>query len=614
MNDNTPADNKTKKNEKEAKKRFRGGNTPWLEQIKSAKSASRLPKGSDFKKISSVLTGKDRLAVTVLLGIIVVALVTLGVQRWYIANRDLAPAFGGEVTEGIIGTPRLVNPVLAQTNEADLDLSELLFSRLYAYGPDGTLQQDLATNIETQEDGKVYLVSVRDDATWEDGEPLTVDDIVFTLQIIQDPTYESPLRTIWQGVTVAKQDENTIKFTLQTPYTPFQHNLTFGVLPKHVWEVVDASNIKLSQHNTKPVGSGPYSFSKFKKSNDGSIVQYELERNQQYYGEKPFIKDLIFKYYSTEEELIEALNKREVDTIAGISPRNLESITRKNTETREIFLPQYFSLFFNRVKDTKLSDKKVREALARATNREQIINDVLAGKASILNSPVPNGLFAHSDDIEAFSFDTEQAKTLLDEAGWKDLNNDNVRSKVEAGETEEKDDAEKLEFTITTTDAPELIKIAELVQTQWQAAGVQVSLEILEPADIQSTRIRPREYDILLFGEIAGADPDLFGFWHSSQVKDPGLNLALYENATVDKQIEEARQSADVARREELYKSAQQTIATDLPVIFLYQTSYLTIATDKLMGQSTTSIALPAHRFSDIQQRFVKTTYVKKEE
>lgn len=573
-----------------------------------------IPKDKEWKNISKVLTRKDKQAILLLIVIAIGALVAIGIQQLYISKRTPVPAFGGTYKEGIVGQPRLVNPVLAQTNEADLDLSEIIFSSLFKYTPDGTLENDLATEIDVQEEGKVYTITVRDNALWHDGTPLTIDDILFTIQIIQDPTYESPLRTNWQGVTAEKIDDQALKLTLKTPYTPFQHNLTFGILPKHIWEVIDAQNIKLAQQNTKPIGSGPYKFSKFQKDKNGNITEFELIANQEYYAKKPYIEKITFFYFNNEDELIEAFNKKKVEVISGISPQKLELIERKNHTVLEAHVPQYFAVFFNPLKNESLGDTSLRKAFALASNKEQILSDVAKDKGTILHSPIPVGIFSHTDDLEKAEYNTEEARKLLDENGWKDLNNDGIRSKVEENATEESDDAEKLEMTLTTTNWPDFIKTAEILKEDWESIGIKVHLEILEPADIQTTRIRPREYELLLFGEISGADPDPFSFWHSSQVKDPGLNLAVYENADVDQWLEEGRQITDQDKREQLYTQFQQQIAKDTPAIFLYQPAYLMVHSEKIFGFDIQTIALPSKRFADITMRYIKTKLEKPQE
>lgn len=572
-----------------------------------------VPKGKEWKDIPRTLSRRDRQAM-IAIGIICLgAIITIGVQKLYYNQRIPVPIFGGTYSEGVIGQPRLVNPILAQTNEADLDLTELLFSSILEYDPQGTLQNDLATNIEVREEGKLYSITIRDNVTWHDGRPLTIDDILFTINIIQDPTYESPLRTNWQGVTAEKTDDHTLTLKLKTSYTPFQHNLTFGILPKHVWEIIDAQNIKLAQQNTKPIGSGPYRFVKFKKEKNGKISQFELEASESYYGKAPNIEHVVFTYFTSEEELIEAFNKKNVDAIAGISPQSLDLVTRKKSTVHELHIPQYFAVFFNPLKKTTFQDERVRKALSFATDKQRILRDVAREKGTIQYSPIPEGLFAHTNDVEQFEFNREEAKKLLDEAGWKDLNNDGIRTKVEKNDTEEKNDGEKLTLTITTTNWPGLIKAAEILKEDWQSIGVTAQLEILEPADIQTTRIRPREYETLLFGEISGADPDPFGFWHSSQVKDPGLNLALYENAEIDKVLEEARQTTDEQRRKELYEQFQKTVANEVPAIFLYQPDYLLITANDIYGVNVSTISLPSKRFADFLDRYIKTKHVKPE-
>ncbi|MDX1608186.1 MAG: ABC transporter substrate-binding protein, partial [Candidatus Spechtbacterales bacterium] len=299
--------------------------------------------------------------------IIVVSVFAIGVQV-YIAKTSAVPAFGGEYREAIIGLPRFLNPVLASTNDVDRDMVHLIYASLMRYDLEGNLVPDLAKEYTISEDGREYRFTLKDNLRWEDGAPLTAEDVVFTIETIQNPQYSSPLFQSWQGIEVSAEDERTITFRLSSPYPPFLENTTLGILPKHVWQDVSPKNFVLADLNQKPIGSGRYKVEKLLKDPSGFISSYTLERNALYHGQKPFIDKIIFKFFSDEDEAVKAYNAKSVDGISFASPVTLKDI--QNTETANIHefkMPRYFAIFINQDQNEALESRQVREALSLAT-------------------------------------------------------------------------------------------------------------------------------------------------------------------------------------------------------------------------------------------------------
>jgi len=554
-----------------------------------------------LKKIFQTLSNRERFTVNFLVFIVVVSLLISAVAFYYHLTKAI-PIAGGEYIEGVVGQPVYVNPVLATGNDADMDLCTLIYSGLFKYDPKGEIVPDLAESYEVSDDKLTYTVHLKKDIKWQNEEVFSADDVLFTIQTIQDPAFKSPLRQNWQGVGMEIIDENTLQFILQSPYSFFLNNLTTGIIPRHVWESVAPANFALTDYNLRPVGTGPYKFSDFKKDGEGNILSYDLEINEYYYGEKPYIGKIGFSFYYDEDSMLEAYNNKQVFGMSFLSPARTPDIkSARSTQIHSINIPRYFAVFFNQQKSKVLASREVRKALSMATDRRAIIDEILAGQGKDIYSPIPPGTFGFTDDVKKFEYDVEKANKVLDDDGWK-KGEDGFRKK----------DNLALEFNLATTDWPDLALTAEILKEQWEIIGAKVNFEALPVADIQQNFIRTREYDALLFGQVIGIDPDPYAFWHSSQTRDPGLNLALYSNQDVDKILEKIRQEMNKDNRIEYYKNFQQAVAEDVPAIFLYSPNYLYVHSKSVQGMKVSSMVTPDKRFSDVSKWYVKTKRVKK--
>jgi len=554
-----------------------------------------------WQRLSRVLSHKEKITVNILILVVIVSLIATVVGLYYHFTRPI-PIPGGDYSEGIIGQPRYVNPILSQGSDADQDLCVLVYSGLFKYDGDGKIIPDLAESYETDKSGLTYTIKLKKDVKWQDGEPFTADDVLFTIQAIQDPAFKSPLRQIWQGVGVETDDDDTVSFVLQEPYAFFLNNLTVGILPKHIWETVAPANFPLAESNLRPVGTGPYKFSDFEKDSDGNIISYDLEANENYFGQKPFINRISFSFYFDEDSMLEAYNNKQIFGMSYLSPSGLANLkSRRSADVHSINIPRYFAVFLNQQKSKVLADREVRKALSLVTDRKAIIDEVLAGKGKEVYSPIPPGTFGATDDVKKFAYNVEEANKTLDNAGWK-KGEDGWRKK----------DSQPLEIKLVTTDWPDLAQTAELLKKQWEAVGAKVNLETFDAVEVQQNYIRPREYEALLFGQLLGIDPDPYAFWSSSQTRDPGLNLALYSNQNVDKILEKIRQESDVEKRVELYKDFQKSVSEDLPAIFLYSPNYLYITNKKVQGLEINSMNTPDRRFSNVVEWYMKTKRVRK--
>jgi peptide/nickel transport system substrate-binding protein len=508
----------------------------------------KFPTLHQWQKLPNVLNKKERYFVVGL-----VILIIVSAFGWIIVHKTIttvvAPNFGGSFTEGIVGSPQYINPVLSQASDSDRDVTELIFSGLTKYNSNGEIVPNLAQEYKIGDNGKTYEFTLRNDIIWHDGEKFTADDVVFTINTIQNPDFRSPLRVSWSGVEIEKIDDYKIRFKLKNAYSPFLANTTTGIIAKHIWEKITPENFSLVPENLKPIGTGPYELTKIKKDGDGFISYIRLEAFGNYEsGKRPFIGKINLNFYPDEITAIKAYNRGQIDNLSLISIKNKSLVrgeSRSNIE--RLVLPRYFAVFFNQSKSKVLSDKIVRQALNYATNKKQIIEDVLGGEGETVDSPIPTGIWGHADGLKIYDFAQEHANNILEAAGWKDTDGDGIREKG----------IEKLEIELVTTDMKELQQVANILQEQWSKIGVKTDVKILEIGEVQQEYVRPREYQALLFGEVLGFDPDPFSFWHSTQKKDPGLNLALYNNTKVDTLLKDARQILEPELRLKKYKEFQ---------------------------------------------------------
>jgi peptide/nickel transport system substrate-binding protein len=551
-------------------------------------------------KISKVLSFREKFMAAFL--ILVAALSFLFWIRYIYRNITVPiPKKGGEYTEGIVGQPVYVNPLLSQANEADADLSQLIYSGLFKYDNEGNPVKDLTESYEISDDQKTYTIHLRKDALWHDKQAVTADDAVFTFNILKDSAYKSPLRQSWQDVSVAKVDDYTFTFDLKNPYFGFLGNLTVGILPKHIWQGIAPEKFFLANINTKPIGSGPYKFVNAKKDSEGNVISFEMAAFDKYYGGEPNITRLVFNFYPDEDMMLDAYNKKEIKGISKISSNKTQLIkNEKTTHIYQISLPYYFAIFFNQIKSVPLADGEVRKALAYATNRNEIIGLVIEGKGTPVFSPFLPSMKEYANDVEKYDFNPDKANEILDAAGWKMNEEKGIREK----------DGVELKFGIFTTDWPDLEETAQALSRQWEAVGARAEVNTLTVSDLQQNYIRPREYDSLIFGQAINFVPDVYSFWHSSQKDDPGLNLSLFVNKQTDDILDSARQESDRDKRVEKYRELQKILADKIPAIFLYSPSYLYAVSDEVQGIDVKNLNAPFWRFADVNKWYVKTKRV----
>src|SRR3989338_4253480 len=376
----------------------------------------------------------------------------------------------------------------------------------------------------------------------------------------------------------------------------------------------------------KPVGSGPYQIKEVTTEKTGSVTRYELVPFKNFTLGTPYLKKLTFLFFPNEDALIDAWNSGRIDSFAGISPSELTRLNR-NANIIRASLPRIFGVFLNQDHAPVLADPAVRSALDAVIDKQKIVDSVLGGYATILDSPIPpSALITKGDEATSMSPEVdfveykERATDILERGGWKFEAPSKSPTKASTQEgtststTKEnpawRKKGKELTFTLATADSPELVATAEELVTMWKAAGINVDLHVYPLSELNTNIIRPRAYDALLFGEVVGRTLDLFAFWHSSQRNDPGLNLAMYTNARADSFLAQARTTTNRKERETLYRSFVEIIKKEKPAVFLYAPQLIYVLPETILGTEFGVLATSAERFLNVYEWYTSTERV----
>lgn len=516
-----------------------------------------------------VLTKKELRVFLYACAAIAVAIVLrsgIGIQE----HSSFVPVKGGELREGMVGQPIFVNPVFSE-NQVDQDISALVFSPL----------KDISTYINADEENKVFTVSLREDLKWDDGTPVTSDDVIFTIKTAQDPEARSPIAKNWSGAAVERMSVLQVRIAIPESNVFFADSIgKLRVIPKHVYGNIPIQNMRLSSYTLEPIGNGPYSFDSFAQKKNGFITKYALKRNESYHGESPYIDRFSFFFYENEEGAENAFRLREIDAFGTASVIDTEPLESARSRAISVPTTRYYALFFN-VASELFSSAATRRALTESVSKENIAAEVLFGKEEWL--------------IENPSF----------ERGGDELHNPE-RSRETIANADE-----NIIVNVVVPDVPHLRKAAETIRSAWNFVGVEGRMTYAEPREVIENFIKTGNYDAILFGNTLENTQDLFPFWHSSQRIYPGLNISLYRNQEVDSLIETARKESRKEKRDAVVQLINAYLTEDNPAIFLYSVPYTYMTRSDIGGIAETlggedvRMANPAERFSRAGEWFV---------
>ena len=537
----------------------------------------------------------------VILTLIVVAVLLLSQQPT--ATPTLPePASGGIYTEALIGSFARLNPLLDLNNPADRDIDRLIFSSLLRFDSTGTPQPDLAESWGVSADGTIYNVTLRPNAVWQDGTPVTSDDVLFTINLLRSDSssYPADVRSMWDQVELTRLDDKNIKFVLPEPFVPFPDYLTFGILPKHLLESITADQLSTASFNLAPVGSGPFKFDHLTVDN-GQITGVVLSVSDNYYNPTAFMQQIVFRYYPDADTALAAYHQGEVLGISQI-PANLvaSACADPNLSCYSSRLPQLAMVYFNLGNNDVafFQEKVIRRALMKGLNRQWMVDNLLQGQAQVADTPLLPLTWAYYEGVEHISFDQDQAISDLKSAGYVLQPNGTIREK----------DNVPLSFTMVYPDDASHAALAQSIQQNWAAIGVEVKLQAVPYASLLSDYLTPRNYQAALVDlDLSRSyDPDPYPFWHQAEITG-GQNYSQWDNRTASEYLEQARVVADPNLRARLYRNFQVIFARELPALPLYYPIYTYGVDQRVLGVQAVPLFEPAERFNNISSWYLVT-------
>lgn len=519
----------------------------------------------------------------------------------YTTTTVVVPAEGGTYVEGLAGTPSLVNPLLSRFNQVDQDLSYLIFSGLTRLDERGEAAPELAWRWEVSEEGLTYTFHLRRDVLWHDGQPFTADDVIFTIQVLQDPAFPSPPETaaLWQAVEVQKVDTYTISLTFSTSFAPFLVYTSlpyFGILPQHILSSVPAAELVSHPFNSQPVGTGPFRLVEL------TPEHALLEAFPEYYGSQSYLDHVEFLFFPDCGSAFAAYQEKRVLGIscpAEESPEVVDSAReRESLQLYSTQISRFFLVFLN-LQAPVLQEKEVRQALLYAIDRQRIVDQILDGQGIVAHSPILPGTWAYNPDVPKYEYDPQRARSLWEEAGWVDSDGDGVREK----------DGVNLEFPLLTNEDPLRLRIIEEIGRQLWEVGVRIQTQILGTPGVVNDYLRPRRYTALFYEWSIPPDPDQYELWNSTQI-ETGQNYTAWNNRDADEILEEARQTTDPERRRELYFRFQEIFAQEVPVLLIYYPIYNYAVDEGVFGVQLAPMTNPSERFRNIADWYINVRRV----
>jgi peptide/nickel transport system substrate-binding protein len=522
--------------------------------------------------------------------LLVAVLIAIGAVQMTLYSqsyRHEAPVAGGTYVEGVIGPINNFNPLYAETDN-ERAVSSLVYSGLFKYDKSGSLAGELAKRWTVLDDGAKYEITLHDNVLWQDGQPLTADDVVFTVNLLKNPASGSALSSSWRGVEAEKISDYKLRLSLSRPYAPFLAALTFGILPKHVLAETSPGTLRDFVANNRIVGSGPYVFRSNQASENGQNRML-LTANSQYFKGPAGIKNFQVRSYDSSAALASAWRAGEINGAAGLSINDIRSVAAGNLV--EAPLSDGVYALFN-LTTPAIGDKAVRQALRLGLDLGQLKRDVTESDQLTLgdlNGPVLPGIYQAVDELKQPTGDRAAAASRLDEAGWR-LDASGYRQK----------DGQPLSLNMVTVSGTDYERAASSLAEQWRQLGVKIELTIADPSSVQQNYFIPRAYDVLVYQLHLAFDPDVYAYWHSSQNTASGLNFTGYSSLLSDASLSSGRTRTSVELRQAKYRTFVETWLDDAPAVALYRPNYYYVRADRVHSLTDRPLVSGASRFYDV--------------
>lgn len=522
----------------------------------------------------------------------------------------VVPACGGTFTEAIVGSPVRFNPLFDSGNPAERDVDRLVFSGLMKFDTSGRPTPDLAQSYAVSADGLSYTFVLRDDLRWHDGAPVTQQDVLFTIELLQAKDYPGPkdVGALWQKIAATSPSRNTVRLVLPEPFAPFLDYVTFGLLPEHILRGKTARELLNDPFNLSPIGSGPLKLVSVERSN-GMIASVTLESNLPCVNQQNYLHQVRFHYYPDAESAYAAFSAGQVLALSDFTPDTLTAtLANPQAETFTGRLPEYSLIFLNHKTETVsfFQEKKVRQALLLGLNRQWLIDNLLNGQALMATGPVLPGSWAYNSNLIPVKFDPEAAANILNEAGWA-LPPEAVKGAPEYVRTKKE---KALAFTLLVPEDGLHQALAEVMIADWADLGIKVTVEA-KPAAAIKTALEDRSFEAALtdLNFTNTPDPDPYPFWHQTQIEN-GQNYSSYNSRDMSEILEQARIIPSYSDRAKFYRAFQSKFAEQTPALLLYYPVY-TYAVDKKVNQVQLGpLVDPSDRFRSLSNWYMLTRRV----
>jgi len=493
-------------------------------------------------------------------------------------THDDKPAYGDALVEGTIGDASTLIPLLASDSSSHA-VAGLVYNGLVKYDKDLKIVCDLAESFNIAPDGLTITFHLRKGVKWHDGAPFTSRDVLYTYRVTIDPRTPTAYAEDFKQVkSIVAPDDYTVRVTYGAPFAPALASWGNGILPAHLLEGRDITKSPLAR---APVGTGPY---RFKEWVAGQKIV--LESNHDYFEGRPWIDRYVYRIIPDTSTMYMELKSGSVDMM-GLTP---VQYARQTTGTRFTTLfnkyrypsSSYVYLGYN-LRHPLFKDKRVRQALTAAIDKDELIHGVLFGMGQKATGPIPPGRWAYNSNVRDIAYDPGHAVALLAQAGWKEKNSDGILVK----------DGKPFSFTILTNQGnQQRLLTAQIIQQRLKYVGIDVKIRVVEWATFLKEFVDKGNFESVILGWSTSPDPDMYDVWHSSKTNPGELNFIGYKNAEVDRLLVEGRSTFDMEKRKKAYYRIQEIMADEQPYTFLYVPDALPVVSARIRGVQPAPIGI----------------------
>ena len=511
----------------------------------------------------------------------------------------VGPVQGGQVVEAIAGTVGPLNPLFEQEdNEKDID--SVIYQGLTTVDANEQVVGLLAKAWKISQDGLTYTFDLRSGVRWADGKPFTADDVVFTFGVLQSQDYQQPTDQDWKSIQVHQTGPLQVQFTLKAPSAAFPLALRQGIIPAHLFRNVAIADMASSSHSgAQAIGTGPFMVGSI--SPDRQEVQ--LDRNP-YAHPAPNLDHLMFRTYPSLADAIDAVSRGEADAAGELALPNISSLERRQDLTLlQLRTFNFAGVLFNLTPDQQayFNPPAVRQALTQAVDRQEIVSDVLGGRADVAPGPIPPSDWAYSREAaDRLPFNRATALQTLLANGWTMNMQTGVLGRG----------GRDFSVSLVTADEYPYLQVADAISEQLRLVGVQVQVQPVPASVLVSKYLIGKQYQMVLAAFDNGPDPDQYSFWHSGANAD-SLSFTgdqrLPKQALIDKDLEDGRADTGPTQRKADYADFQKLISDAAPAIFVFEPHYTYVVSKRIKGLHTNPVIEPVDRFEYVADWYVTT-------